>query len=134
MTLPAERLRPPAPSLSLRAHDACPPETRLLLEVIMPGAAYRFGISRAELIGTRRCPRFVHARAFVVWSLRSLGQPLSYPLIGQLLGGRDHTSAIHLHEKAIWLRLHDREFAAACAAIAAAFTCMEETTHGNRCH
>ncbi|MBN9504948.1 MAG: hypothetical protein J0I69_02885 [Altererythrobacter sp.] len=134
MMLPADRLRPMPAQPSLRAEDACPPEIRALLEAILPVAAERFGITVDDLIGQRRLPRYVRARAFVVWALRSLGRPLSYPLIAGLLGGRDHTSAIYLHEKAVWLRLHDAEFASACSRLAAAFAHMKEAQNGNRCH
>lgn len=134
MTLPAERLRPLPAQPSLNGTDRCPPETRALLQVILPVAAHRFGVSMDDLVGPRRFPRLVQARAFVVWALRSLGRPVGYTPIGELLGGRDHTSAIYLHEKAIWLRLHEPEFAAACTAIAAGYAYLEEAHRGYTQH
>jgi hypothetical protein len=57
----------------------------------------------------------VRGRALVVWLLRTLpSRPMSYPEIGKVLGGMDHQSMIHLHRKAIYLRLRDRVFASAC--------------------
>lgn len=134
MTLPALRLRPRAVQPSLGAQDPCPPATRALLHVILPVAAHLFSVTVVDLISKRRRQRLVWARAFVVWALRSQDRPLSYPMIGELLGGRDHTSAINLHEKAVWLRLHSAEFAAACAWLSAAFAHLKEAQHGNHCH
>lgn len=53
-----------------------------------------FGVSRAELVGQRRTQQFVLARQFVAYWASRLTQH-SLPMIGRLLGGRDHTTIIH---------------------------------------
>jgi len=52
-----------------------------------------FNISYGELIGDGRSRRYVEARAIVIQVLRERGW--SYPRIGKLLGGRDHSTIIH---------------------------------------
>lgn len=76
-----------------------------------------FGISRDDLVSKRRYDQLVRARAFFVWLLRTLGQQYSYPQIGAMLGGRDHSTIINLHRKAIVLRLQVPAFNAACRRI-----------------
>lgn len=92
-------------------------------------AQRHFAISRDELLGQRRQNHLVVARAFVVWALRSLGRPMSYPKIGALLGGRDHATIIHLHQKAIWLRMADNEFGAVCEGTESRFYEAREHSH-----
>lgn len=76
-----------------------------------------FGIARDDLISAQRTDRLVTARAYFVWVLATLGKRRSYPGIGRLLGGRDHSTIINLHRKAIGLRLRNAAFAAACLRI-----------------
>lgn len=53
-----------------------------------------FKVSRSELRSKRRHSTLVLARQFVMyWAARRT--LLSYPQIGKMLGGRDHTSIIH---------------------------------------
>lgn len=83
-------------------------------EVALALAVHEFNVDRNDLLSPRRFDELVEARAFVVWVLRSLGRPTRYARIGRILGGRDHSSIIHLHQKAIWLRLSDARFEQAC--------------------
>lgn len=78
-----------------------------------------FDRTRTEIIGKDDLPDLIAARALVVWLLRSVGPPASYPEIGRALGGRHHTTIIHLHQRAIALRLRDRLFGDACRAVIA---------------
>lgn len=93
-------------------------------------AARIFGVPGEEIIAHRRQAELVRARSFVVWALRTLGVPLSYPKIGKLLDGRDSSSIIHLHEKAILLRLRDPQFAQACADLTERFYKAREHLNG----
>lgn len=90
-----------------------------------------FGVTADELASPRRDNRLVEARAFVVWSLRTLGRKLSYPEIGRHLN-RDHSSVHHLHRKAVVLRLQDPAFDAACRGLGERFLETGETRHA-RC-
>jgi chromosomal replication initiator protein len=52
-----------------------------------------FGIPRAQIIGDVRAKEVVIPRHIVMAILRTRG--LSYPAIGRIMGGRDHSSVIH---------------------------------------
>lgn len=57
-------------------------------------ACRAFGVTRSELQSPRRHKSIVFARQFVMyWSVRLTSH--SYPQIGRLIGGRDHTTVIH---------------------------------------
>lgn len=96
-------------------------------------AAEALGLDAGELL--LRCHKqpLVRGRALVVWLLRTLpSRPMSYPEIGKVLGGMDHQSMIHLHRKAIYLRLRDRAFASACKSFLTRFYLSEEDLHVRR--
>ena len=90
-----------------------------------------FGLGFADLVSDRRSADLVEARAFIVWALRSLGRPRSYPEIGRLLK-RDQSSVNHLHRKAIELRLTNDDFDAACRGLGERWLQTGETRHA-RC-
>lgn len=93
-------------------------------------AAALCGTDSAAVLGERRFAPLVRARALVVWALRTIPpRPYSYPAIARVLGGIHHTSAMHLHAKAVMLRLRDRDFAAICRALLAQFGLREEDIH-----
>ncbi len=73
-----------------------------------------FNVASVDLISPHRDDEFVQARAFAVWTLRTLGAPMKYAVLGRLLGGRDHSSIIHLHQRAIWMRQTNERFREAC--------------------
>ncbi len=84
---------------------------------IVIGVAVRvFAVTADDIRSERRHADLVEARAFVVWALRSLGRARSYPEIGRLLN-RDPSSIVHLHRKAVELRLIDNDFDAACRGL-----------------
>lgn len=56
-------------------------------------AATRWGIAPAEVTGQSRQRECIDARHVAAAAARFCGA--SYPLIGQILGGRDHTTAMH---------------------------------------
>lgn len=91
---------------------------RLDAELAITVALREFGVARNDLISPRRDARFIRARAFVVWSLRTLGEPHSYPELARLLGKDCHSVAINLHQRAILLRLRDARFDEACRTLA----------------
>ena len=88
----------------------------------------QFGVTLPDLLSTRRHARLVEARAFVAWALRSLGWKRSYPVIGAVLC-RDPSSAMHLHRKAIELRLTNCNFDAACRGLGERWLYLGETRH-----
>ncbi len=64
------------------------------VEEIQQRVAERFGISRAELVGTSRAATPLRARQVAIFLTRDLTD-LSLPQIGRLYGGRDHTTVLN---------------------------------------
>lgn len=120
-----------APQADDRCHSCGKPSHLIgpYPELVLAFAANAFGVAQIDILSRRRNADFVRARAFVVWALRSLGVARSYPKIGMVLE-RDHSSIIHLHQKAIRLRLEDKEFAQACHRIISLFYQARGHTHG----
>jgi len=55
-----------------------------------------FGITMEQLIGRNRCHPIVDYRQLVMWELKTIIKPeISYPEIGRLFGGKDHSTALH---------------------------------------
>jgi len=62
-------------------------------ELIERRACKLFGFSKEDIRGPRKHNELVFARQFVMyWAKRLTG--MSYPVIGRLLGGRDHTTTL----------------------------------------
>jgi chromosomal replication initiator protein len=64
------------------------------VEEIQQQVAERFGISRAELIGTSRAATPLRARQVAMFLTREMTD-LSLPQIGRLYGGRDHSTVLN---------------------------------------
>jgi chromosomal replication initiator protein len=64
------------------------------VEEIQQQVAERFGISRAELIGSSRAATPLRARQVAMYLTREMTE-LSLPQIGRLYGGRDHTTVMN---------------------------------------
>jgi chromosomal replication initiator protein len=62
-------------------------------ERITAATMHVFGITRADLLGTSRVNRITEARQALAYALRMDGWSLE--AIGELLGGRDHTTIIY---------------------------------------
>ena len=65
---------------------------------ILDAVARHFGVSVEALRGKARHKEIVTPRHLAMYLLREDAR-LSYPQIGTLLGGRDHTSVLHAYEK-----------------------------------
>ena len=64
------------------------------VEEIQQQVAERFGIARAELIGSSRAATPLRARQVAIYLTRELTD-LSLPQIGRLYGGRDHSTVLN---------------------------------------
>lgn len=73
-------------------------ETRISSTAIMTHVADYFGITVEELCGQSRTHVLVTARQIAMYLCRELTD-LSLPKIGQLFGGRDHTTVMHADRK-----------------------------------
>lgn len=71
-----------------------PAQSKLSPEVILDLAANYFGISVSELIGRSRTAKIALQRQIIMYLIRE-ETGASLPQIGELLGGRDHTTVIH---------------------------------------
>lgn len=67
-------------------------------QAILKAVADEFRVSVTELTGPRRARRVVVPRQLVMHLMREVTQ-LSFPQIGELLGGRDHTTIMYGTEK-----------------------------------
>jgi chromosomal replication initiator protein len=67
---------------------------RTSVEEIQQRVAERFGIARAELVGSSRAATPLRARQVAIFLTRELTD-LSLPQIGRLYGGRDHTTVLN---------------------------------------
>lgn len=66
--------------------------------------AQDFGLSYADVIGPSRKRVVAHARQLIMWEIKTIVRPgnkqgdrdyVSYPEIGRLFGGRDHSTVLH---------------------------------------
>lgn len=76
-------------------------ERRVTMTDIMRTVTLETGVSKSELMSNRRDQRVVRARHKCFW-LAHKNTSLSYPAIGRMFGGRDHTTIMHgvrMHEK-----------------------------------
>lgn len=65
----------------------------LPMQQIIHDVAHETGISREDLLSKRRHRPIVRARWIAMHRMRSLGY--SYPAIGRVLGGKDHSTIIN---------------------------------------
>ncbi|MGC8740603.1 MAG: chromosomal replication initiator protein DnaA [Candidatus Sumerlaeaceae bacterium] len=70
-----------------------PPQT-LHAEQIIQVVCQNFGIGREDLLGQNRKKRLATPRHVAMFLVRKFTK-LSYPEIGEVFGGRDHTSVLH---------------------------------------
>ena len=78
--------------------DMMPLRRDLSPEAIVQAVATYFQISREDLLGKTRRRSIAHPRQIAMYLLRE-ETSLSLPQIGELLGGRDHTTIMHGYEK-----------------------------------
>jgi hypothetical protein len=58
--------------------------------------ALEMGFTYAEVIGPSRKVKLVEARHQIIWEIKRVVKPdVSYPELGRLFGGRDHTTTLH---------------------------------------
>ena len=79
-------------------------------EKVFAHVAFRFMMPEAQIRGKSRKRHFMRARAAAVWLLkRTAGEHnqhlRSYPLIGRMLSGHDHSTVIHAERQCIaWMK------------------------------
>lgn len=68
--------------------------------------AQRYGVDFTVLISTRRDLKSMEPRHVAMWLARRL-TPCSFPIIGRVFGGRDHTTVLHACARIDRLREND---------------------------
>ena len=64
---------------------------------LMPIVARMFGVTVPEIKGGGRNRHLIGARSVITMVLRE-HKGLSYPIIGKIQGGKDHTTIMHQHK------------------------------------
>jgi len=98
---------------------------RVRVTDIIDQVGYEMGLHRCDICSADRAARLFRARAAICWLARRL-TPSSFPQIGALLGGRDHTSARHASLRAADMRDRDPSFARLTNRILTHFRDLQE--------
>lgn len=98
------------PTLNLAQEILGDPDASLNREpqAVLQAIASEFRVTPAELTGPRRSHNVVVPRQAAMYLLREVCQ-LSFPQIGDYLGGRDHTTAMHGYDKTVQKLAEDNE-------------------------
>lgn len=86
---------------------------------ILDATCRQFEVSRGDVLGKSRKAHIVDARFAAAWVARRRLRRHSYPEIGRLMGGRDHTSIMHAVRRADEVRALDPDYRAATDAVLA---------------
>ena len=78
--------------------------------VVRDGVAEIFGVPPHALMGRGRRRPLVDYRHIAMWTLHECFPAMSYPMIGRLFGGRDHSTVIHGVRKVNDKRGRDEQF------------------------
>ena len=78
--------------------DLMPESREIRPDQILETIAREFDVSLEELLSTNRSQRIAFPRQVAMYMLREESE-LSLPKIGEILGGRDHTTIMYGHEK-----------------------------------
>lgn len=79
-----------------KVHPAPPPASRI--EQIQRAVVKRYGITRMELLSSRRTNQVVRPRQIAMYLCKMM-TPRSLPEIGRRFGGKDHTTVLHAVRK-----------------------------------
>lgn len=64
-------------------------------EAMLEACALAFGVPRSVLLGRGRAAQHSHPRQATIYVMRRRFERLSYPRLGRLFDGRDHSAIIH---------------------------------------
>jgi chromosomal replication initiator protein len=78
--------------------DLMPEQKEIEPQHILSTIAHEYGVSMDELLSQNRSQRIAFPRQIAMYMLREESE-LSLPKIGEILGGRDHTTVMYGHEK-----------------------------------
>lgn len=86
------------PNAALDLGAAVDPAPRISIERVQRAVASEYGVTRLDLLSSRRTADIVRPRQIAMYLAREL-TPRSMPEIGRHFGGRDHTTILHAHRK-----------------------------------
>ena len=89
---------------------------RVRIADIKAAVAFRWGLTAGDFTSPRRFRRIAHPRQVAMYLCRELTES-SYPLIGRVFGGRDHTTVLHARRAVMARMAVDQELARAVEAI-----------------
>lgn len=95
------------------------------LDELIESVAAVYGVAHADIVGRQRTKSIAEARMLVAL-LGKRCTRLSYPELGQALGGRDHTTVMALVKSAERHRARDVWFAATATELLERFGAEEE--------
>ena len=87
------------------------PPQRLTGQQVIAAVSEETGVLVKAILGQRRTQDVIRPRQVAAFLMRRHCPHLSYPAIGLLMGGRDHTTALHAKRKIEALLAVDRELA-----------------------
>lgn len=67
---------------------------RITGRAVADAVAQIYGLTFDELCSVNRAHRFVRPRQLAMYAIRQFCPHMSYPAIGRLLGGRDHSTVV----------------------------------------
>jgi chromosomal replication initiator protein len=88
--------------------DMMPPKAQVEPEVVLALVAKMFGVSVSDITGSSRKKELVQARQVAMYLLRKV-LDLSFAHVGDLLGGKDHATAMYSVRKVTDLLEEDEE-------------------------
>lgn len=98
------------PDAAVDLGAAVDPAPRISIDRVQRAVASEYGVTRLDLISSRRTADIVRPRQVAIYLAREM-TPRSLPEIGRRFGGRDHTTALHAHRKIGALVASDPEIA-----------------------
>ena len=87
--------------------DLMPEAKEIEPQQILNTIAHEYGVSIEELLSQSRSQKYSFPRQIAMYMLREESE-LSLPKIGEMLGGRDHTTVMYGHEKITGLLVTDK--------------------------
>jgi chromosomal replication initiator protein len=87
--------------------DLMPESKEIEPQQILNTIAHEYGVSIEELLSQSRSQKYSFPRQVAMYMLREESE-LSLPKIGEMLGGRDHTTVMYGHEKITELLVTDK--------------------------
>lgn len=74
--------------------DNVTPARRVIARDVAEYVAAQYGLTFADLCSERRTRAYARPRQLAMYAIKAMCSHMSYPAIGRLLGGRDHTTIL----------------------------------------